>query len=757
MKGVILAGGKGTRLYPLTKHVPKPMLSLLGKPVLEYTINLLKEYGVTDIMITLEYLPETVMTYFGNGEKWGVSIQYFIEEEPLGTAGSLSHLAHFLTEPFIVMSGDSITDLNLTEVMDFHRNHHGIMTMVTKEVENPFHYGVVICDGEGHVEKVIEKPKRHEVMSDRINTGIYILEPRALSYIQEGHKVDFSLDVIPTLLAASESIFAYYTNPYWVDIGQVSHYKKAHWDAMKRQQSDYVMIEDNVTIGEEVILIPPIYIAAHTEIQERAVVGPYAVVGPNCRIGTDSTVQYSILLGQNDVQKESHLHSVMIHFGDHARSTIKKSGEDGSPFTSSDDRQTLSRGEPLFSKGQMIKPLFQITSEFLMRLGQAFASLYTDGATMYIACDGERDSFHMKELVAHSLQLQGYEIKDLHSLSVPCLQHMVMTTQATFGLHVSTSQHEVKIEYYQGNGELLESSLEWQLEQAFWANDRLYSSNRVGYKEQALFDREGYVDSLVYSFHIPKILSVNAFIVVSCPSYMRDVLLQVCRDLRVECIHVAPSINDKEMSDMIAKQKAFLGINISSNGDEFVLFDETGRKLTEMEMLSLYVLSECMVKNNEEIPLPVHAPSTFDQVIKHFRCTSLRTKKEKRDIIRARAPIQFQTDALYALCQLLELIAVKNSFLSELLADLPVVHMLQEHIECPWEVQGKVLRKLSEEAFDKELIDGIKIFHDDGSWTLILPDSYAPILTIYSQATNQQIAEQSLSYFIEKIKEYQRV
>ena len=189
-----MAGGEGTRLRPLTCDIPKPMVSLLGKPVLEYTVELLKKYGIHHMAFTLMYLPQKIMNYFGEGENHQVHIDYYLETSPLGTAGSVKNAAENLQEPFLVMSGDALTDLNLESFMAFHRQKKAKVTMALKSVKTPRDYGVVIMGTEGYVEKFVEKPSWSEVFSDLVNTGIYIVEPEVLNGIPDDRPFDFAKD-----------------------------------------------------------------------------------------------------------------------------------------------------------------------------------------------------------------------------------------------------------------------------------------------------------------------------------------------------------------------------------------------------------------------------------------------------------------------------------------------------------------------------------------------------------------------------------
>lgn len=220
MKAVIMAGGKGTRLLPLTRDIPKPMIKLIDKPVLEYTIELLKKHGITDIAVTLGYLPESIISYFGNGESWGVNLAYFIEETPLGTAGGVKSAQDFVGEDFLVISGDCYTEIDLSRAAAFHRAKNSPFTIVAHPHQNPVGLGVLETDLDGRLTKFVEKPE--EVCPSLINTGIYIVNREVLKAIPDGF-YDFGKQLIPRLVGEA---YAHADFAYWSDIGTlVSYYE----------------------------------------------------------------------------------------------------------------------------------------------------------------------------------------------------------------------------------------------------------------------------------------------------------------------------------------------------------------------------------------------------------------------------------------------------------------------------------------------------------------------------------------------------
>ena len=287
MKAVVMAGGEGTRLRPLTSNQPKPMVPIVGKPCMEHILELLRKHGMTDVIVTVAFLPQAIRGYFGDGEAMGLDIEYSVEESPLGTAGSVRLASAKLDDTFLVISGDALCDIDLTRLVEVHKEKGAAVTIGLKSVDNPLEFGIVVTDEEGRVERFLEKPSWGQVFSDTINTGIYVLEPEVLRHIPEDGPYDFSKELFPLLLEMGRPIYGHVCDGYWQDIGNLDQYRQANFDALEQRvalEIPGVRLRGNIWIGEGVDL-------PHLE----AVEGP-AYVGDNCRIGQNATVgAYSVL------------------------------------------------------------------------------------------------------------------------------------------------------------------------------------------------------------------------------------------------------------------------------------------------------------------------------------------------------------------------------------------------------------------------------------------------------------------------------
>lgn len=305
MKAIIMAGGEGTRLRPISANKPKPMVDLIDRPVLEHIIALLKRNGVTESCLTLKYLPQMVTEYFGIGERFGMRLEYRTETQALGTAGGVLNCADFVgSEDFIVISGDCVCDFDLKSLMDFHRVSKAEVTLALYSHAEPCEFGLVVTREDGRVERFLEKPAWDHVITDQINTGIYVLSPAILSEIPKGKAYDFGRDLFPKLLKDGRAVFGFKAEGYWCDIGSIGAYLKCCHDMIRgdvKAEMRAPLVKDGIfsasPLPEGVTLQPPVYIGEKAVIDKGAVIGPCAVIGASSVIGGGSVIRHSVING----------------------------------------------------------------------------------------------------------------------------------------------------------------------------------------------------------------------------------------------------------------------------------------------------------------------------------------------------------------------------------------------------------------------------------------------------------------------------
>jgi mannose-1-phosphate guanylyltransferase len=292
IKAVILVGGPGTRLQPLTDNIPKSLVPVLNRPFMEHTFAYLKHYGIEDIILTLNYLPGTIKDYFGDGSQFGVRLHYYIEEEPLGTAGAVKNAEERLDNTFVVLNGDIFTDIDLADMLAFHRRNNAAATISLKWVNDPSAFGVVETDVTGSVQRFIEKPPASEATTNWINAGIYILEPDVLQKVPPNTHYMFERGLFPRLLDSEERVFGYPFRGYWMDTGTLEYYYSLNNDLLLSKTSSPLL--GNLDAGK-------VYIAPEVHINPSAIITPPAIIGRGCRIGPGVTITGPVVIGPHCV------------------------------------------------------------------------------------------------------------------------------------------------------------------------------------------------------------------------------------------------------------------------------------------------------------------------------------------------------------------------------------------------------------------------------------------------------------------------
>jgi len=294
MKAVILAGGEGTRLRPITYQIPKPMIPLVGMPLMEYVIRNLKKHGIEDIILSTFYMSSIFISHFGNGEKLGVNITYVPEDVPLGTCGAVKNAEKYLKdEPFLVFNGDIITSLDFSKLIEYHRQKEAKATITLTPVEDPTMYGLVPIDSDGRVIKFLEKPKLDEITTNLINAGTYVIEPEVLELVPKGINYSFERELFPFLLSKGEKVFGFPSKSYWLDLGTPQKYLKAQSDILDCK------IDFDFPFNQEK---PGIWIGLNTKIDKNSNIFPPVAIGENCMISKDVIINnQSVILNETEI------------------------------------------------------------------------------------------------------------------------------------------------------------------------------------------------------------------------------------------------------------------------------------------------------------------------------------------------------------------------------------------------------------------------------------------------------------------------
>lgn len=305
MRAMILAAGEGTRLSPLTNHLPKPMVPVVNRPAMEHIVRLLASHGFDEIMVNLHHLADHISGYFGDGSRFGVRITYSQEERLAGTAGGVKRVeSFFAADTFLVIGGDDLADFDLCRLLEFHREHRSLATIGLYQVDDPSRFGVVAQDGGGRITAFQEKPAPGAEISRLANTQVYLLEPQVLDLIPAGEFVDFARHTFPMISEKGLPFYGCQATGYWRDIGSLRDYLQAHLDALEgRVELDIpgaalapgIWVGEGCEINSQADLQPPLVIGSNCVVERRARLGPAAVIGNSCRIAPGATVERSVL------------------------------------------------------------------------------------------------------------------------------------------------------------------------------------------------------------------------------------------------------------------------------------------------------------------------------------------------------------------------------------------------------------------------------------------------------------------------------
>jgi mannose-1-phosphate guanylyltransferase len=313
MKALFLAGGMGTRLKPLTNEVPKPMIPIMAKPILERNMLKLKDCGVDEIILSTGYKSQVIEDHFGYGEKWGLKIHYVCEESPLGTGGAIKNAESFFQETFLVFNADIFCDIDIKEMMEFHKKMKSAVTIAVTQVANPSAFGVIEYDDNLYAKSFIEKPEPSEIKSNYINAGIYLFEPEVLKNIPGKKVVSIERETFPQLLKRGLKIAVFKSDAYWMDVGTIKKYIQVQQDILKgiceipeyKDSNQHVYIGANPNIHPSVQIISPVYIGNHVSIGENSVIGPNSIIGDNCRVAANKTIAEAIIWDNISIQNDS--------------------------------------------------------------------------------------------------------------------------------------------------------------------------------------------------------------------------------------------------------------------------------------------------------------------------------------------------------------------------------------------------------------------------------------------------------------------
>ncbi|MGB9728317.1 MAG: sugar phosphate nucleotidyltransferase [Thermoprotei archaeon] len=677
-KAVIMAGGEGTRLRPLTINRPKPMVPLLNKPLMEYAVERLSETNLRDIYVTLHYLPVIVTGYFEDGSRWNVRLKYSIEDRPLGTAGGVRAIFDGLDDTLIVVSGDLFSDINLGSMLDFHKSKGSVFTMALVTVENPLEFGVALLDHEGRLKKFIEKPGWGEVFSNTINAGIYIIEPEVLELIPKGSEFDFSRDLIPLLLKRDYPVYGYIHNGYWKDVGNTEQYRKVHEELLDNLKGIRILskpFDDKIYIGSEcsidptAMIIGPVLIGSNVTIKENTVIGPYVVIGDNVIIERGTKIEHSIIWSGSFVGSRSQLSGSIV--GEHVtiksgvyayegsvigdectigNDVIIKSGVRIWPKKNIESGLTIS--SDITASIKSVKKLFgihgidgianiEITPELASKIGAALATIVKPGSVITASRDMMKASRMLKRAFISGLLSAGANVYNLRAIPSPLSRLFVVQSSSEYGVHIrmhNTLPDVMHIEIYDSSGLNINPIIERKIENLVYREDyRRVDYNIVGdiYYPSRVY--EPYEDYIYKSIDISPLNRWRERIVIDLSQGTTSLILpQLLSRLGIDTIliNLASEIGYRTsekrselssfMHKVVRSTEASAGFIIDQSGERLLIVDEKGRTLSGLQslMLMMMIASDFNVK---KFAIPMSISSRINEFADRYNISLTRT------------------------------------------------------------------------------------------------------------------------------------
>ncbi len=681
MRAVLMAGGSGTRLRPLTCDLPKPMVPILNRPIAEHIINLLKRHQITEVIATLHYLPDVMRDYFQDGSDFGVQMTYAVEEDqPLGTAGCVKNIAELLDETFLVISGDSITDFDLTEAIEFHKLHRSKATLILTRVPNPIEFGVVITDEFNRIRRFLEKPSSSEIFSDTVNTGAYILEPSVLEYLPANQESDFSKDLFPLLLKKDEPMYGYIAKGYWCDVGHLDAYRDAQYDGLHQKvKLDYGYKEQSpgLWVGENTHIEPSAKIAAPAMIGHNCRIGPRVeieagtVIGDNVTIGADADLKRPIIWNGVMIGEEAQLRACVIGRGTRVdrRAQVLEGAVVGSLSTVGEEAQISPRVRVWPSKqiesgailninliwGQTAqRNLFgqrgvtglaniDISPEFAVKLGAAYGSTLKPGSQVTVSRDQRSISRMVTRSLIAGLMSVGVNIQNLEAAAIPIARTVVPTLSVAGGIHVRVHPDRpdyILIEFIDQKGINISKAQEKKIEGAYFKEDlrrvQIDEIGNVTYPSQVL---DTYCTAFEKHLNIEAIHHTNAKVIIDYAySVSGAVLPQLLAKFGCDAVVLNASLKPTAVSAAEREQlliqlghvvealKATLGVQVTANGEQLILVDEAGIPIRGEMLTALMVNIILTAHPRGTVVVPVYASSAVEQIARRHDAKVIRTK-----------------------------------------------------------------------------------------------------------------------------------
>jgi mannose-1-phosphate guanylyltransferase/phosphomannomutase len=626
VKAVVMAGGEGTRLRPMTANQPKPMLPVVNRPIMEHVLRLLRKHELTETVVTVQFLASMVRNYFGDGEDFGMSLQYATEETPLGTAGSVKNAEDALRdEPFLVISGDALTDIDLSDLIKFHKDNQAMVTVALARVPDPLEFGIVIVDDDGRIQRFLEKPTWGQVFSDTVNTGIYVMQPEVLAEVPAGQVVDWSADVFPKLLENGARLYGWIADGYWEDIGSHESYLKAQADVLSGrvaveiegfEVSPGIWVAASAEVDPEAVLKGPLCIGDYAKIEAGAQLREYTVVGSNVivkegafldravvhnnvYVGRGVTLRGCVVGKNTDVMSLARIEEGAV-IGDECviePDSYLSAGVKVYPFKTIEAGAVVNTSVIWESRGQ--RTLFgtrgvsglvnvEITPELCVRLASAYATTLKKGSVVTTSRDSSRAARALKRAVHGALNASAINVVDLEAQPMPLARFETARSDCSGGIALQTTPGDpqsIDIMFMDADGADLSQSAQRKLERVFSRQEfrRAFPGEiaELTYPPRVV---EAYTHELLRCVDMTGVFGAGLRVVADCAGGTTSLVMPgLLGKIGVDVLTVNGRLDESSPTQSLAAVRADLhrlGELVSSSGAAFgVRFDPVGERI----------------------------------------------------------------------------------------------------------------------------------------------------------------------------------
>ncbi len=666
-----MAGGEGTRLRPMTANQPKPLLPVANRPIMEHVLRLLKRHGFEETIVTVQFLAALVRNYFGDGEDVGMFLQYATEEMPLGTAGSVKNAEDALKDsPFLVISGDALTDMDLTEMRRFHKENGALVTVGLTRVPDPLEFGIVIADEDGRIQRFLEKPTWGQVFSDTVNTGVYIMEPEVLAEVSAKESVDWSHDVFPKLLARGAPIFGYISDKYWEDVGTLESYMKAQADVLSGkvevdiagfEVSPGMWIAEGADVDPDAVLKGPLVIGDYAKIEAGATIREYSVIGANVVVkegafihravvhnnvfvGQGTTLRGCVVGKNTDVMRLARIEEAAV-IGDECvvePEAYISAGVKVYPFKTIEAGAVVNTSVVWESRGQ--RTLFgqrgvsglinvEVTPELCVRLASAYATMLKKGSTVTTSRDVSRAARTLKRAVQSALNASAINVMDLEALPLPVARYETARSDYSGGIALRTTpgdSQSIDIIFLDERGAELSQAAQRRLERVFSRQEfrRAFPGEiaELSYPPRVV---EWYTHELLRSVNLNGVRDADLKVVADCaggtvslvlPTLLGRIGVEV-HTLNNRLDEVTPTqtvaqqrAGMQRLAEVVSSSRATFGVRFDPVGERIQLVDEQGALVSDERALLVVLDLVAAERRRGRVALPVNTTRVAEQV-----------------------------------------------------------------------------------------------------------------------------------------------